>query len=233
MMPMTHKYNGKELETRNGLNLYDSGARLYDPLTGLFTSIDPLREKYYHVSPYAYCMGNPVKYVDPDGREVKAIFNKETNKLYILDLDYYNKALPTVWVPANKYQLGGIRDKGGNLTHNQVLVVNNVFSGGRVESGKLVRDADDSRQLAIPNAKYDIVDNNADTRHTGWFRLDRQDNSRYNDKDNVAGRDGYRFHLGGLSWGCVTVDKTQDNAQASWDVISSIFNSTSTRRRGK
>ncbi|MDY5632612.1 MAG: DUF2778 domain-containing protein [Bacteroidaceae bacterium] len=192
-----------------------------------------MREKYYHVSPYAYCMGNPVKYVDPDGREVKAIFNKETNKLYILDLDYYNKALPTVWVPANKYQLGGIRDKGGNLTHNQVLVVNNVFSGGRVESGKLVRDADDSRQLAIPNAKYDIVDNNADTRHTGWFRLDRQDNSRYNDKDNVAGRDGYRFHLGGLSWGCVTVDKTQDNAQASWDVISSIFNSTSTRRRGK
>ena len=75
-MAMTHKYNGKELETRNGLNLYDYGARLYDPVTGLFTSIDPLCEKYYHISPYAYCAGNPVKYVDPDGWEVKAIFNK-------------------------------------------------------------------------------------------------------------------------------------------------------------
>ncbi|MDD7303667.1 MAG: RHS repeat-associated core domain-containing protein [Bacteroidaceae bacterium] len=59
-MAMTHKYNGKELETRNGLNLYDYGARQYAPVTGLFTSIDPLRERYYHVSPYVYCMGNPV-----------------------------------------------------------------------------------------------------------------------------------------------------------------------------
>ena len=39
----------------HGLNLYDYGARLYDPLIGHFTSIDPLCEKYYSVSPYAYC----------------------------------------------------------------------------------------------------------------------------------------------------------------------------------
>ena len=32
--------------------------------------MDPLCEKYYHISPYAYCAGNPVKYVDPDGKKV-------------------------------------------------------------------------------------------------------------------------------------------------------------------
>ena len=29
---------------------------------------DPLAEKYYHISPYAYCAGDPVNFVDPDGR---------------------------------------------------------------------------------------------------------------------------------------------------------------------
>ena len=231
----SHKFNGKQKDDETGYSYY--GARYYTDRLSIWLSVDPLVDKYPHLSPYAYCADNPVMFIDPDGREVKAVFNRETHKLYILDLDYYNKALPTVWVSAKDYQLGGIRDKDGNLTHNQVLVVNNVFSGGLVENGKFLRDADDSRQLAIPNAKYDIVDNNADTRHTGWFRLDRQDDSRYNDKYDVAGRDGYRFHLGGLSWGCVTVDKTQDNAQASWAVVSSILNSTSTttvsEKRGK
>ncbi len=35
-----------------------------------FTSVDPLAHKYPNVGSYVYCMGNPVKYVDPDGREV-------------------------------------------------------------------------------------------------------------------------------------------------------------------
>ena len=35
-------------------------------------SIDPLCEKYYWISPYAYCLNNPIRYIDPDGREVIA-----------------------------------------------------------------------------------------------------------------------------------------------------------------
>ena len=62
-----HLYNGKELDRMHGLNLYDYSARQYDAAIGQFTSIDPLCEKYYHISPYAYCAGNPVKYVDPTG----------------------------------------------------------------------------------------------------------------------------------------------------------------------
>ena len=61
------KYNGKEYDPMHGLNEYDYGARHYDPAIGKFTTIDPLCEKYYHISPYAYCGGNPVNAVDVDG----------------------------------------------------------------------------------------------------------------------------------------------------------------------
>ena len=33
----------------------------------VFTSVDPLAEKYYSISPYAYCGGNPVRYIDVNG----------------------------------------------------------------------------------------------------------------------------------------------------------------------
>ena len=35
----------------------------------MFTTIDPHAENYYHISPYAYCGGNPVNANDPDGRD--------------------------------------------------------------------------------------------------------------------------------------------------------------------
>ena len=65
-----YKYNGKEFERKNGLNWMDYGARHYDAALGRFTTIDPLTEKYYGWSPYAYCMNNPVRFVDSDGRKV-------------------------------------------------------------------------------------------------------------------------------------------------------------------
>lgn len=33
-----------------------------------FTTMDPLAEKYYSISPYAFCAGNPVNLVDPEGQ---------------------------------------------------------------------------------------------------------------------------------------------------------------------
>ncbi len=63
-----YKYNGKELDTERGLNLYDYSARLMDPTLGRFNTVDPMAEKYYSISPYTYCANNPVNRIDPDGR---------------------------------------------------------------------------------------------------------------------------------------------------------------------
>ncbi|MDR1114762.1 MAG: hypothetical protein LBL33_01150 [Tannerella sp.] len=48
---------------------------------GRFTTPDPLAEKYYHISPYAYCANNPIKYIDPDGMDIVLGFqNDEARK---------------------------------------------------------------------------------------------------------------------------------------------------------
>ena len=68
-----YKYNGKEFERKDGLNWMDYGARHYDAALGRFTTMDPLAEKYYALSPYAYCGNNPINRIDPDGCQVRNI----------------------------------------------------------------------------------------------------------------------------------------------------------------
>ncbi len=63
------KYNGKEFVEMHGLDEYDSKARWYYPAICRTTTMDPLAEKYYSTSPYAWCGNNPVRFVDPDGMD--------------------------------------------------------------------------------------------------------------------------------------------------------------------
>ena len=53
-----YKYNGKELDSKKGLNWYDYGARHYDAALGRFTTNDRFAEKYYSMSPYQYGANN-------------------------------------------------------------------------------------------------------------------------------------------------------------------------------
>ena len=64
-----YKYNGKEFDGMYGLNLFDYGAHHYDAAIGRWMNMDPLSEGYYNISPYAYVGNNPVRFIDPDGRE--------------------------------------------------------------------------------------------------------------------------------------------------------------------
>lgn len=66
-----YKYSTKELDRENGLDLYDSQARWYDPMLPQTTTQDPLAEKYYSISPYTWCAGNPVILIDPDGNIIE------------------------------------------------------------------------------------------------------------------------------------------------------------------
>ena len=50
-------------ETVSPKDLYDYGARYYDPAMLRFSIIDPMVEKYPTISPYAYQITHPI-YVD-------------------------------------------------------------------------------------------------------------------------------------------------------------------------
>ena len=62
-------FTGKERDEETGYGYF--GARYMDhELMTMWLSVDPMSDKYPSISPYAYCAWNPVKLVDPDGREI-------------------------------------------------------------------------------------------------------------------------------------------------------------------
>ena len=65
---LRHGFTGHEKESDLAEGIYTTEYRLYDARVGRWLSVDPLFEKYVDMSPYNYCMLNPVMMVDPDGR---------------------------------------------------------------------------------------------------------------------------------------------------------------------
>lgn len=61
-----YKFTGKERDAETGYDYF--GARYYIPPFLHWLSVDPLADKYPNISPYAYCVWNPIKHIDPDGR---------------------------------------------------------------------------------------------------------------------------------------------------------------------
>lgn len=48
-------------------------------------SVDPMSDKYQSISPYAYCVWNPVRLVDPDGKDIKIVLEPCTNCDFYLE----------------------------------------------------------------------------------------------------------------------------------------------------
>ena len=61
-------FNAKEFDEETGMYYY--GARYYEPRLSLWMSVDPKQDKYPNVSSYCYVMDNPIKLIDPDGKDV-------------------------------------------------------------------------------------------------------------------------------------------------------------------
>ena len=68
-------FNAKEFDEETGMYYY--GARYYEPRLSLWMSTDPMEEKYPDFSSYVYCMGNPVKLIDPQGTETHVAQNED------------------------------------------------------------------------------------------------------------------------------------------------------------
>jgi len=62
-------FTGKEKDPETGYSHFGARYLEHDLMTG-WLSVDPMADKYPSISPYAYCAWNPVKLIDPDGREL-------------------------------------------------------------------------------------------------------------------------------------------------------------------
>ncbi|HVI46815.1 MAG TPA: DUF6443 domain-containing protein [Chitinophaga sp.] len=131
------RYNNKELQNRefangSGLEMYDYGARMYDPQIGRWSICDQLAEKYDAWSPYHFVFNNPIRNIDPNGKEIinsnpkgSDNYERTQNALLILQRTnpeayrILNETSVKVYVSIGKLNLSERYDKSyiGNFTN--------------------------------------------------------------------------------------------------------------------
>jgi RHS repeat-associated protein len=104
-------YNGKELQAQvmagTHFDWYNHGARFYDPVLGLWHSVDPLLEDMHYETSYGFCGGNPVSAVDMDGCKY--------------DYDYWNRPnyyTPNYYQPSYHWQAPGFTSSYWDIGYN-------------------------------------------------------------------------------------------------------------------
>ena len=115
-----YKYNGKELDRVAGLNTYDYGARQYFSPVPTWDRMDALCEKYYNISPYAYCKNNPIKFIDLWGMVLGDYYDNKNNYIGsdgINDNEMY--VLRTTNAYFDSYSEYGQRVKVTNISKKQ------------------------------------------------------------------------------------------------------------------
>lgn len=160
------KYNGKEFDRMNGLDWYDYGARQMSPDIGRFTTMDPMAEKYYNVSPYAYCVNNPVCAIDVYGnsplfpiiyKSIALLMEKKGTSNDMREMGYAMQH-PINALKVGKYKAGSnnISTIAANFQIN-ITKAANMTSGKEGDFGNAIRhtlwQSIITKELGIENAK--------------------------------------------------------------------------------
>uniref|UniRef100_UPI0025A95195 RHS repeat-associated core domain-containing protein n=1 Tax=Muribaculum intestinale TaxID=1796646 RepID=UPI0025A95195 len=136
------KFGNKELDRINGLDLYDFEARAYDPATIRFYRPDDLANKYHSISPYAYCLNNPLFNIDPTGQVLETAW------------DIANVVAGVVSLASNVQQgnIGAAVVDGVGVTLDAASVVIPVVPGGAAAGIKAYRAGKTASNVVVNKA---------------------------------------------------------------------------------
>ena len=102
-------FNGKEKtdEINGDGNAYDYDARIYDCRQGRWLSLDPLQSKYPSLSPYHSFANNPIRFIDPNGKEIIDPQGKHVSVIRSKNgtLSFSSNATPSIIRVANALNL--------------------------------------------------------------------------------------------------------------------------------
>ena len=144
-----YTFTGKEKDTETGYHYF--GARYYSSDLSIWLSVDPMRDKYPSLSPYNYCAWNPMKLVDPDGREIDDYFSKSGKYLGSDDASTRNVRIidEKLWNSLDK-------DEKGHVQHDLANSISTSFSQASSQS------MSESEQLSVYQ-HYNITEYNIKT----------------------------------------------------------------------
>jgi RHS repeat-associated protein len=134
-----YKFTSQERDNETGYDYF--GARYYDPRVGRWGSIDPLAGKYPGWSPYNYVLGNPLRFVDPDGREVWA-YNEDWIKRIASGL---NERIPGIGI-SYEQRTRDVEDGDGNIINEEYYALTILEDSGF-----------DWGEDIYTNALYDVI----------------------------------------------------------------------------
>ncbi len=155
---------GKERDEETGYGYF--GARYMDhELMTMWLSVDPMADKYPSISPYAYCAWNPIKLVDPDGREIGDYFDtkgkylgsddKKDARVYILRQGQTNEG-------SDDFNKGKTREKFKEVDKGSDLyaLISAVYAemGGADEKSKQIVAESIYNRSHLPGKKYEKAD---------------------------------------------------------------------------
>jgi len=188
------------------------GIVILNPNDKKFPTIDPLAEKYYNISPYAFCLNNPIKFIDPNGMDVWEINDK--GEVINRIKDESQDAFYMVAKDADgKYQRTYTKDVYDNKHYNSVS-----FEYGTITDAKKAGRSKDATSFSITSeaAGADLFKFFADNTKVEFGLINTKDN----------GSTVMTNHKEGTVAVSMTAQKLSDKGQTITSIIHNHPNNT-------